>query len=108
MKPFVPTRQGCQSELQTGAYTSYTCSNLGESSNELPICNDNRTGNNGSTAYEFEQDNFEQADSSELASQLTSFRLKEKTEICKNWLNEGCRFGDRCAFAHGYDEILLK
>lgn len=31
------------------------------------------------------------------------FKSKFKTEICKNWMNGKCDFGDRCAFAHGED-----
>ena len=30
-----------------------------------------------------------------------SYRQKEKTEICKNWLRGLCRYGAMCAFAHG-------
>jgi len=29
-----------------------------------------------------------------------------KYEMCKNWREKGnCRYGDRCLFAHGYDEL---
>lgn len=30
---------------------------------------------------------------------------KARTELCKNWLEDKCKFGDRCAFAHGQDQI---
>jgi len=36
------------------------------------------------------------------------FRMKYKTEVCRNWENGFCEFGDRCAFAHGYDELRQK
>jgi predicted RNase H-related nuclease YkuK (DUF458 family) len=29
-----------------------------------------------------------------------------KSKLCMNWMNHGkCRFGDRCAFAHGESEL---
>lgn len=40
---------------------------------------------------------------------LPSFRLKEKTEICKNWLATAhCKYGAKCAFAHGESQIQKK
>ena len=36
------------------------------------------------------------------------FRMKYKTEVCRNWENGFCEFGDRCAFAHGYEELRQK
>ncbi|CAI2372891.1 unnamed protein product [Moneuplotes crassus] len=40
---------------------------------------------------------------------VESFRAKKKTEICKNWETTGkCKFGKSCAFAHGFDELLVK
>merc|ERR1712113_896371 len=31
---------------------------------------------------------------------------KYKTEMCKNWIeNRTCRYGKKCQFAHGYDEL---
>lgn len=37
------------------------------------------------------------------------FKIKEKTELCKFWLNgEDCIFGDRCSFAHGDAERVKK
>ncbi|CAG9315420.1 unnamed protein product [Blepharisma stoltei] len=35
-------------------------------------------------------------------------RVKYKTEICKNWLNSQCHFGDNCMFAHGKEELRKK
>lgn len=35
----------------------------------------------------------------------SDFRLKEKTEICRNWQLNKCRFGDKCAFAHGSNQL---
>lgn len=33
-------------------------------------------------------------------------RTKFKTEMCKNWLEQGfCRYGPKCQFAHGTDEV---
>lgn len=38
-----------------------------------------------------------------------AYKQKEKTEICKFWLNgEECKFGDDCAFAHGETELMKK
>jgi hypothetical protein len=33
------------------------------------------------------------------------FRIKYKTEICRNWELGLCGFGENCAFAHGYEEL---
>ena len=38
-----------------------------------------------------------------------AFWQKQKTEICKFWLNGGeCKFGPTCCFAHGESELLKK
>ena len=37
-----------------------------------------------------------------------SYKRKEKTEICKNWLRGVCRYGATCAFAHGQEEVVKK
>ena len=36
------------------------------------------------------------------------FRIKYKTEICRNWELGECEFGESCAFAHGYEELRNK
>lgn len=36
------------------------------------------------------------------------FRVKYKTEICRNWELGTCEFGESCAFAHGYEELRNK
>lgn len=36
------------------------------------------------------------------------FRVKYKTEVCRNWEAGFCEFGERCAFAHGYQELRQK
>ena len=38
----------------------------------------------------------------------TDFKLKKKTEICRNWQLNKCRFGDKCAFAHGSNQLVKK
>ena len=38
----------------------------------------------------------------------TSFVTKFKTELCKNWQVGDCKFGSKCAFAHGFDELSTK
>jgi len=44
-----------------------------------------------------------------VASFEPAYKQKEKTEICKFWLNgEDCKFGTECAFAHGNDELVKK
>jgi len=31
---------------------------------------------------------------------------KYKTEMCKNWIEtRSCRYGKKCQFAHGYEEL---
>lgn len=38
-----------------------------------------------------------------------SYKQKERTEICKFWLNgQECKFGEECAFAHGSEQLLKK
>ena len=38
-----------------------------------------------------------------------SYKQKEKTEICKYWLLDNkCKFGNDCAFAHGEHELVKK
>lgn len=38
-----------------------------------------------------------------------AYKQKEKTEICKFWLNgQDCKFGNECAFAHGEHELMKK
>lgn len=38
-----------------------------------------------------------------------SFKVKYKTEMCKNWENTGhCEFEHSCSFAHGMDELKIK
>lgn len=38
----------------------------------------------------------------------TAFKVKFKTELCKNWQAGDCKFGPKCAFAHGFEEISEK
>jgi len=39
----------------------------------------------------------------------SDFRVKFKTEMCKNWIEAGvCRYGIKCQFAHGGDELTHK
>jgi hypothetical protein len=40
---------------------------------------------------------------------VEEYRRKYKTEMCKNWELRGrCKFGDKCCFAHGRDELKAK
>lgn len=42
-------------------------------------------------------------------SDKVSYKMKFKTELCKNWEIRGtCKFGDQCAFAHGRHELRYK
>lgn len=36
------------------------------------------------------------------------FKLKYKTEICKGWEKGFCEYGEKCAFAHGPEELRAK
>ena len=40
-----------------------------------------------------------------LSARASAFLLNYKTELCKNWEKGSCEFGDRCAFAHGREEL---
>lgn len=45
----------------------------------------------------------------EQSRYVEGFRLKYKTEICKNWELTGfCMFQDSCSFAHGIHELNTK
>tara|TARA_B100000780_G_C20832673_1_gene330886 strand:- start:81 stop:398 length:318 start_codon:yes stop_codon:yes gene_type:complete len=35
-------------------------------------------------------------------------KAKEKTQLCSNFSTGGCRFGDRCSFAHGTAELRVR
>jgi hypothetical protein len=38
-------------------------------------------------------------------------KTKFKTELCKNWIESGfmfCRYGDKCQFAHGIEDIRFR
>jgi len=40
---------------------------------------------------------------------VEEYKRKYKTEMCKNWELRGtCKFGDKCCFAHGRDELKAK
>ena len=45
-----------------------------------------------------------------ISKKLHSPDLKEKykTELCRNWANGFCPFDDKCAFAHGRQELREK
>jgi hypothetical protein len=37
------------------------------------------------------------------------YKKKEKTEMCKTWARGlNCPFGDKCAFAHGEEQLVKK
>ena len=38
----------------------------------------------------------------------SDFKVKYKTEICRNWENGYCPHEDRCSFAHGRGELKTK
>lgn len=48
------------------------------------------------------------SDISKRSPREADFQKKFKTEICRNWESGYCEFEDRCAFAHGYDELRQK
>lgn len=38
-----------------------------------------------------------------------SYKLKKKTELCRNWeSSRDCSFGKNCAYAHGEEELVTK
>lgn len=38
----------------------------------------------------------------------TEIKSKFKTEICRNWTQGCCEFGEKCIFAHGAEELRNK
>lgn len=42
------------------------------------------------------------------SSTENDFKSKYKTEICRNWMQGSCEFGENCTFAHGYSELRIK
>lgn len=43
-----------------------------------------------------------------IKSQESDFKSKFKTEICRNWTQGCCEYGDKCIFAHGNHELRGK
>ena len=40
---------------------------------------------------------------------IENFKLNYRTQLCRNFMETGlCEFGHDCAYAHGYDELILK
>jgi hypothetical protein len=50
---------------------------------------------------------FDLSDEGQLRSFEPAYKRKEKTELCKNWKQGLCKYGQNCAFAHG-EEYLQK
>mmetsp|Transcript_111883 Transcript_111883/g.154527 ORF Transcript_111883/g.154527 Transcript_111883/m.154527 type:complete len:92 (+) Transcript_111883:346-621(+) len=44
----------------------------------------------------------------ELQSTDGAFKLKHKTELCRNWERGDCPYGNLCAYAHGDEELIKK
>ena len=42
---------------------------------------------------------------SKASKQKIDYQVKFKTELCRNWGLGICEFGDKCIFAHGYNEL---
>ena len=59
---------------------------------------------------ESETDNSENNSDKKLkAIEILDFKIKWKTEKCRNWEIDGeCKFGENCAFAHGDNELKQK
>jgi len=43
-----------------------------------------------------------------LHSLFTKKEVKYKTEICRNWQEGNCPFGESCVYAHGIEELRCK
>lgn len=37
--------------------------------------------------------------------QVIDYKVKFKTEMCRNWRLGCCEFADKCMFAHGHEEL---
>ena len=44
---------------------------------------------------------------SRAPSQVEDYKLKFKTEMCRNWKTGTCEYGEKCVFAHGTDELRV-
>ena len=42
---------------------------------------------------------------SNAPKQFVDYKVKLKTELCRNWGLGVCEFGEKCIFAHGYNEL---
>ena len=42
------------------------------------------------------------------APKASDFQVKYKTEMCRKWELGCCGYADKCAFAHGRDELQVK
>jgi len=58
--------------------------------------------------YEAKPEPSKLKDSQKRTPREVDFRMKFKTEICRNWENGSCEYGDKCAFAHGTRELRNK
>ena len=57
------------------------------------------------SGFKGRQSRVEQKPPSKRTAQAIDFKIKYKTELCKNFANGSCEFGSACAFAHGGEEL---
>lgn len=68
---------------------------------------DNKYGE-GYVPFGIQTQKFCDSDEKPFDPAVPTYKRKEKTEICKNWLQGACRYGTQCAFAHGREEVQKK
>ena len=48
------------------------------------------------------------SEADESAAEQETSAKRFKTELCKNWIENGsCRYGKKCQFAHGQEELRI-
>ena len=72
------------------------------------VCNNNKQNNN--IKNKFSQQNRQKNKlQGKFKSTASDFKIKYKTELCKYFeINGYCKYGDRCAYAHGKENLRSK
>jgi len=112
----IPTRSNTP-EHEKSSYDNY--SDKDSTTDSLPRPKRLLSSSSSMTSVDFSEGNSFEIDVCPKRKRFTNpeerrqfveeYRRKYKTEMCKNWELRGrCKFGDKCCFAHGRDELKAK